>query len=299
MFSRLSFFSLNFILILSLLSCSNATSNPTNGNASPNPSNGTDNSTCTYTGNTTETSTKNTYGCALLTRDTTSCKADRENQGLSGFWLKFSCNVTLTKSGSNVKIETKSLPDYKSYYFSTSDACYEAFSSTERKANPNTIATQSLSITVPFAPTAAGTPTALSYGAIGVAVNGVSIFSNTAAPGDDIFKEEATFDKCDGHPEKTGKYHYHSEPGAISNSDAEFIGVLRDGFPVYGRNDYETSTTVTGLDAQGGKSSKTVDSPDVAVYHYHANLQTNGTSSVYFLTKDKYTGTPGTCTGCN
>ena len=253
---------------------------------------------CSWTDNTTATTTLNSYGCPLLTRDVSSCKASREAQGLSGFWLKFSCNVTLTKSGSNVTIATKSIPDYKSFYYTSTDICYEAFTSTTRKANPNGIAAQTISMVVPYAPTAATTATATPDGAIGIAVNGVAIFDNEAAPGDDIYKEELTFDKCDGHPEVTGKYHYHSEPGSISNTDSVFVGVLRDGFPVYGRNEYATGTTATGLDNYGGKTGTTVDSPTTAVYHYQTNLQTNGTASVYFLTKGYYTGTPGTCTGC-
>ncbi len=46
-------------------------------------SSGSTGSTCSATSNTTATTTLNSYGCALLTRDTSSCKADREAQGLS------------------------------------------------------------------------------------------------------------------------------------------------------------------------------------------------------------------------
>lgn len=270
----------------------------TTGSGTSGSSGSSSSTSCSLADNTTATSTTNTYGCPLLTRDVSSCKASREAQGLSGFWLKFSCNVTLTKSGSNVTVATKSMPDYKSYYYSSTDVCYEAFSSTARKANPNKIASQTISMTIPYAPTVASSATATPDGAIGIAANGVVIFDNTAAPGDDIYNEEATFDKCDGHPEKTSKYHYHSEPGAVSNADSGFIGVLRDGFPVYGRLDYETGAVATGLDSQGGKTGKTVDSTTTSVYHYQTNLQSNGTASVYFLTKGYYSGTPGACTGC-
>lgn len=253
---------------------------------------------CTAIANTTATATLSTNGCALLTRDVSSCKASREAQGLTGFWLKFSCTVTLTRTGNTVKIATNSIPDNKSYYYNSTDVCYSAWTSSSRHANPNKIASQTISMTVPFAPTVAGSATATPDGAIGVALNGVAIFDNTAAPGDDIYTEEATFDICDGHPERTGKYHYHSEPTSISNTDDAFVGVLRDGFPVYGRNDKATGAVATGLDAQGGKTGITVDSPTTGVYHYHTNLQTNGTASVYFLTKGAYSGTPGACTGC-
>jgi len=253
---------------------------------------------CALTKNTTATTKVNTYGCAVLTRDTSSCKDSRVAQGFSGFWLNFSCNVTLTKSGTNVILTSNDLPDYKTYYLSPSDACYEAFTSTDRKANPNLLQAQTITMTVPYAPTAAASPVAMSGGVIGMSVNGVAIYSNTAAPGDDIYQEVDTFDKCDGHPDQVSRYHYHTEPSAITNADAAFVGVMRDGFPVYGRNDYETNAEATGLDSAGGKTGKTVDSPDAAVYHYNVNLQTNGTSSAYFIAKGDYAGTPGDCTGC-
>lgn len=248
--------------------------------------------TCSLTANTTATTTVNTYGCAKLTRDTSSCKAEREAQGLSGFWLKFSCNVTLTKSGDSVTLATTDKPDYKSYYFASTDSCYEAFSSTARKANPNQIAAQTISMTVPYSPAAASTATATPEGVIGMALNGVGLYDNTAAPGDDIYNEEATFDKCDGHPDAFSRYHYHTEPSSISNNDANFIGVMRDGFPIYGR------TSTGTLDAQGGVTSTTEDSPHTAVYHYVVNLQSNGTDSAYFISAGYYKGTAGQCTGC-
>jgi hypothetical protein len=277
-----------------------ATSTASNDNDSGDTNNTNKNtpSACSLTANTTATTTLNSYGCALLNRDTSSCKADREAQGLSGFWLKFSCNVTLKKSGSNVILTSENQPDTKSFYYNTTDACYEAYSSQERRANPNKIAAQTITMTVPYNPTAAAPPRATSGGVIGMALNGIAIYSNTAAPGDNIYEEEATFDKCDGHPDNASRYHYHTEPSSITNTDSNFVGVLRDGFPIYGRNDYETGTTVTGLDAQGGKTGKTADSPTTAVYHYHVNLQTDGTDSAYFISTGYYKGTAGTCTGC-
>lgn len=252
---------------------------------------------CLLTANTTEGTTKNTFGCAVVARDTSSCEAERTAQGLSGYWLKFSCRVTLTKSGNNVVIETDSQPDTKSQYFASSDACYEAFSVTGRKTNPNSIAAKSIKVTVPMAGAKAATNSSVSGATIGLAISGVSIFGNFAAPGDNIYDEAETFDKCEGHPEKTGNYHYHSEPTAISQSDAAFVGVMRDGIPVYGRLDADGSTPT--LDTAGGHSGTTVDSPSTPVYHYHVNLQTDGTDTAYFISKGFYAGTVGACTGCN
>ena len=90
---------------------------------------------------------------------------------------------------------------------------------------------------------------------------------------------------------------------AISQDDSNFVGVMRDGYPVYGRRD-PSGMVPTDLDAFGGHTSVTVDSPSVAVYHYHVNLQTSTSAGTlgqqqWFLTKGTFRGTPGACTGCN
>ena len=256
-------------------------------------------SECTNDDNATEGAVSSN-GCYLLSRDTSSCQASRTAQGLSGFWLKFSCRVTLTKSGSNVTIQTDSQPDYKSAYYATSNGCYASGFPTGRAANPNTLGSQSITVTVPYAPTAASgsTGNAMPMGAIGIALNGVVIYSNAAAPGDSIYAEVATFDKCEGHPAGT-MYHYHTEPTTASNSDSNFIGVMRDGFPVYGRYDTGNATPTLDKASVGGHLGTTVDSPATSVYHYHVNLQTSGSNSAYFITTGYYLGTAGSCTGCN
>jgi hypothetical protein len=137
---------------------------------------------------------------------------------------------------------------------------------------------------------------------VGLALNGVPIFGNFAAPGDDIYEEAQTFDRCGAHPQNTGKYHYHGEPYAISYDDSNFIGVMRDGYPVYGRRDPDASLPT--LDAYGGHTGVTVDSPSTPVYHYHVNEQTSTNPGTlgemqWFLTTGTFRGTPGACTGCN
>ncbi|MNK01138.1 hypothetical protein D3C87_189320 [compost metagenome] len=140
-------------------------------------------------------------------------------------------------------------------------------------------------------------------GVVGVAVNGAAIYSNAAAPGDSIYDEVATFDRCEGHPDMKGFYHYHTEPPAITSTDSELIGVMRDGVPVYGIMDMGGVTPV-GLDAEGGHTGVTPDSGGASVYHYHAHLQTEaapGARTAYFITSGKFKNAfaPGDCTGCN
>lgn len=132
-------------------------------------------------------------------------------------------------------------------------------------------------------------------GVVGVARNGVAIFSNAASPPDNIYDEVATFDKCEGHPAGT-MYHYHIEPPSISSSDAYFVGVMRDGHPIYGR--YDEGAVTPTLDSEGGHTGTTLDSSS-AIYHYHVNYQTDSTDEAYFVTSGTYKAAPGTCSGCN
>lgn len=255
------------------------------------------NGECTLTANTKATGTPNAAGCSVLSRDTTSCMAARQAAGLSGLWLKFSCRVTLSVAGGQVQAKADGQPDYKSMYFPTQSACYQQESSGLH--NPNSISAQSYTLSFPQTPNM--TAGKMMGAIVGLALNGVPIFGNFAAPGDDIFKEAMTFDRCGAHPTPTSAYHYHSEPYPISQNDANFIGVMRDGYPIYGRKDPDGSLPT--LDATGGHSSVTVDSPTVPVYHYHVNEQTStmaGTAGQkqWFLTKGSFRGTPAPCSTC-
>jgi hypothetical protein len=255
--------------------------------------------TCALTAHTTASSTTNQNGCAVLSRDTSACEAARKAMGLSGVWLQFSCRVTLTSSGGGSVLATADgQPDYKSFYFPTSSACYEAWP--QGVHNPSTLAPQSYSVSFPGTPNT--TATSMSGTAVvGLAVNGIPIFANFAAPGDDIYRESISFDKCGAHPEFTGKYHYHSEPAAITYDDSHLLGMRRDGYPIYGRRDMDGSMPT--LDVYGGHTAITADSLGAAVYHYHVNKQTStmpGTAgqTQWFITTGSWRGTPAACATC-
>ena len=278
------------VLIISLCTLSLSTLISCDGSSSASSSG------CTLTDNTTETATISTNGCYKVTRDTSSCLASRTAQGLSGFWLNFSCRVTLTVSGGNVTIVSDIQPDHTSNYFQSNDPCYSNNQPAGRYQNPNFIAEQSVSMTVPLVPTPS--TSAMPLGIVGIAVNGVAIYSNAAAPGDNIYDEADSFDYCEGHPDGSSVYHYHIEPPTASNNDADFIGVMRDGYPVYGIQEHGGGSPT--LDAQGGHTGTTPDSGS-ATYHYHTYQQTEGSApfrNAYFITSGTYAGAIGTCTGC-
>jgi hypothetical protein len=250
---------------------------------------------CALDNDTTPTANVSPDGCAVLDRDTSACDDARTAQGLSGYWLKFSCRVTLTKGMTAVSAQSDGQPDYLSNYFATANACHETY--TGGIQNPNLIAVQSYTVGFPLSPNTTSQTMAMTA-VVGLAINGVPIFGNFAAPGDNIFDEAATFDRCGAHPQMSGKYHYHSEPYAITYDDSNFVGVMRDGYPIYGRRDPDNS--FPSLDGQGGHTGVTVDSPMTPVYHYHVNQQVNPMNAMdtqWFLTTGTFHGTPGSCTG--
>jgi hypothetical protein len=251
---------------------------------------------CALDDNTSASGTVAPSGCAVLERDTSACMSDRMASGLGGAWLKFSCRVTLTLENGTVTAVADGQPDYASNYYATSNACYAAYPAGIQ--NPNHIAAQSYTIGFSTEPNTAGRT--MMGAIVGLAINGVPIFSNFAAPGDDIYQEAKTFDQCGGHPQNTGVYHYHAEPYALSYDDSRFIGYMRDGYAIYGRRDMDGSMPV--LDQYGGHTGTTPDSA-AAVYHYHVNEQTSTAAGSagekqWFLTTGTYRGSPGTCTGC-
>jgi hypothetical protein len=63
------------------------------------------------------------------------------------------------------------------------------------------------------------------------------------------------------------------EPLAITNGNRSgLIGVLLDGFPVYGPDDIG-GRTPTGLDVCNGHTAATEDAPE-GIYHYHTTATT-------------------------
>lgn len=249
--------------------------------------------------------------CTQYTRDTSSCQSSREALGLSGNWLDFSCNVVegLADSSENstttysdatyVTLTSPDLPDYTSNYYPTTgsysftaydytvtgtfDSLYASFSTPF--PDPGSIGANSVTLYIPLNPTAASSESQeMSMGIVGMAINGVFIYDSLASTTDNIFAESGSFDQCGGHPAGT-EYHYHSEPYSISYNDNNLIGVLRDGFFVYGRKDNDGTTpgSIANIEAAG-------TSNNIYIYGGHVGsdpLTGSGSTFHYHLTEWK------------
>lgn len=202
-------------------------------------------------------------------------------------------NMSVSVTDNYLVISTNDVPDHKSMYFDSGNSQYEAYTESDPdfKKNPNSISSQSYTFKIPRYPAEANVKSTTVGDGMGVTVNGIVLFNQNAAPGDDIFEELYTFDQYEGHPQNTGVYHYHTEPVWITQQkgDDALVGVLLDGFPLYGPMENGKEITNDDLDVYHGHTSATADFPN-GIYHYHV------TDEYPWLNGDGYFGTAGTVT---
>jgi hypothetical protein len=147
----------------------------------------------------------------------------------------------------------------------------------------------SASLIVSQNPSLESTTSNTSLGAIGIAVSGAAIFNDQEGNGA-LDEAAVTLDYTGAHigPQE---YHYHLEPRAWSDDDDHLIGVISDGFFIYGRKCNATGTYPTDLDTSGGHTSTTQHN-DIAEYHYHIINEIYTTTASYILFAGPYKGAP-------
>ncbi|MCU1391618.1 MAG: hypothetical protein JWM34_46 [Ilumatobacteraceae bacterium] len=139
--------------------------------------------------------------------------------------------------------------------------------------NPNSITQQSLSFSIPATPTEASAATCVG-GEVGIAINGVPIFNAFDAGGRDAGAWEVQ-DTCQGHPQDTGVYHYHSISSCLDTpgvNPSPLVGYAFDGFGIYGSRDAAGNQIHDAdLDECHGTTSPVMwDGALVTMYHYVA-----------------------------
>ena len=175
--------------------------------------------------------------------------------------------VSVSFDGTTAIIRSSDTPDHKSPYWGVGNANYEAPHS-GMQVNPSSITTQNLTLRISTAPVAAASTSDTPLGPIGISVNGVVFYNQYAAMRQPLTSEIVSFDRYNGHPNPNNQYHYHFEPVSITTaSRSRLIGVLLDGFPVYGPIDRDGSTP-SNLDACNGHTAVTAEF-SAGIYHYH------------------------------
>lgn len=196
-------------------------------------------------------------------------------------------------NGNTVTFTTQDLPNHTSPYWPTNNPLYEAYNGTnpDFNQNPNRIMAQNITFTMTLNPEEASTHEATPMGPIGISRNGVVFFNQYAAGGAPLTNEINSFDQWNAHPAGGDNYHYHIEPTHLTQTfgDDAFLGLLSDGFPVYGPLENGATISSSDLDAYHGHTAATADFPD-GIYHYHV------TADDPYLNGNGFFGTPGNVT---
>ncbi len=136
-------------------------------------------------------------------------------------------------------------------------------------ANPNTISAQSITQSLPSNPTYLETPNCMG-GEAGIMLTGVPLFNAFDAGLRDAPAHELQ-DSCDGHPQGSGEYHYHSMSSCFKDTSVRTVlGFAYDGFPITGPmvapNKYLTTADLD--ECHGLTSEVIVDGVTKITYHY-------------------------------
>lgn len=184
--------------------------------------------------------------------------------------------VTVSFDAGEITVESNALINHTSPYWDTSNSLHiDPVVANAEQMSPGTIREGSYSLTVPASPQRASQTSSTGLGAIGIAISGAPIFNDEEGPNISLSENVASgFDYAGGHMGPTG-YHYHLEAADVSENtllsfdDEQLVGILQDGFLIYGRRCSATEDYPTDLDESGGHTSATQHSDGEEFYHYH------------------------------
>lgn len=207
-------------------------------------------------------------------------------------------NVSYSFSDGNLIIQANGLPNHTSNYWSTTAALYDANDPcmTSSMPTPHVIEDVAMdyTLTVSATPGLASSSTSTGLGAIGIAISGAPIYNEQEGNNQPLDATMATTLDCAGaHGGPTG-YHYHVESradGYISFDDEKLVGIMMDGFLIYGRKCSSAGGYPSDLDESGGHTSSTQHSSE-DFYHYHI-INSPLVSDYYAIFGEDLKGTPG------
>lgn len=216
-------------------------------------------------------------------------------------------NLNIYIDGNEVVIESNGLPNHTSPYWSnTTERSLDGHITSAASENHSLFVEPtvtsfsqmapgniddfngSYTLRIPVNPELASSSTSTGLGAIGIAVSGSMIYNDEEGPNVPLDNAVGSLDYTAAH---TGpqSYHYHLEPKAWTNDDNKLVGIIADGFFIYGRKDYDGNYP-TDLDASGGHFGPTLHNPD-GEYHYHIQ-NTAYLNQYYIIFPGDYQGTP-------
>lgn len=232
--------------------------------------------------------------------DTTTSETEITTE-LHAAFAEFSSDIDVVLlDNSTVSIETDGLPNHTSPYWSPTHELYvEPTVATVSQMSPGYIDNfeDTYELQVSTNPQIASQTTATSLGAVGISVSGAVIYNQNEGGNIQITENVASGLDYNGAHTGPTSYHYHFEPTAVSDDDDSLVGIIADGFFIYGRKCYATGTYPTDLDDSNGHTSVTEHNPD-GEYHYHIS-NTLLYNQYYVNFSGDYQGTPSNISGGN
>ncbi len=196
-------------------------------------------------------------------------------------------SISITEENGFRIIRANNLPKHPTgvYPVSPNDPAYQV------DRNPNSISEQQILLKLPLSPSASN-PSCVPMGIIGFALTGTAIFNGLDAGGRDAAAHEV-LDKCDGHPQPQGQYHYHSYSHCLNDKASEagghsdLVGYALDGYGIYGlKGEDGKELHSADLDACHGHTHTVMwNGQPQKFYHYHMTAD-------YPYTLGCYHGTP-------
>ena len=181
--------------------------------------------------------------------------------------VQWDANYSMSIDGDTRVITTNDLPrDHTTGVFPVqpSDPAYQY------DRNPNSIAAQPLTYRLDATPSVAARSPSCVGGESGVMTTGVALFDAFDAGGRDAGAWEVQ-DGCDGHPQISHEYHYHTLSSCIRDTSVRtVIGFALDGFPITGPMvGTQNILTTADLDECHGITSEIeLDGKTTTMYHY-------------------------------
>lgn len=232
-----------------------------------------------------------------LTLSLTGCKDDDDtntpdnSSDLHAAYGEFETdNFAIYRDGNQVVLESNGHPNHTSPYWSTGHPLHvDATVATNLAPGNIDDFNGTYTLRVPASPVKASNTNATGLGPIGMAISGAMIYDDQEGPNVPLDNAVGSLDYTGAH---TGplSYHYHLEPKAWTEDDDHLIGIISDGFFLYGRKCASTGDYPADLDASGGHTSTTQHTTE-AEYHYHTQNELY-LGQYYILFPGDYQGTP-------
>lgn len=178
-------------------------------------------------------------------------------------------SVSITRNEGARIIQSAGIPDHAVGIFPAS-AADDAF---DKYGALTPIRGETFILQTPETPIFLTKPECVPSGMVGIALNGVPIYSGIEEHADARFY--GAFDACGGHTDANGTYHYHNESTCLLKSYftgelSTLLGYARDGFGIFASIEQGTSVRNEDLDACHGHTHAILwDGEMVNMYHYH------------------------------